>query len=325
MATRGCSLGWGPTRTAATPSGGAAAEAVATADTGAQVMSRCLRDSFEAASVAEEAAGAAAEPHWDARRRRGTNITALRIDMGGMGSASINSMLVTTQLAHVRAPGGRPRQETAWHFTHRTAHQRGFQATSERRPFAVKDQPASRQRARPRKPPNAARRPRLQPLQPLHPTIQAHQLSITAMQRSRQLAKLGARLRQAAAAGGGAATRAWQPAHQQLLSLNTLASNTTAAARTAPEHAAALAAGTRRQAAAAARRSFAADAMARPGPAPRGTSKAGKQLSIVARQTQHCVGLVIHAWNARLCDCSTRQHTSAGSLQMQGAYTCLLG
>ena len=145
------------------------------------------------------------------------------------------------------------------------------------------------------------------------------------MQRSRQLAALGARLRQAAAAGGGATTRAWQPAHQQLLSLNTLASNTTAVAHTAPEHAAALAAATRRQVAAVGRRSFAAEAVARPGPAPRGTSKAGKQLSIDAWQTLHWAGLVTNARNARLCHCSTRQHTSVGGLYMQGAYTCLLG
>lgn len=118
------------------------------------------------------------------------------------------------------------------------------------------------------------------------------------MQRSRQLATLGARLRvaAAAAAGGSAAARAWQPAQQQLLSLNTLASSSAAAARAAPEHAAALAATARRQAAAAGRRSFAADAVARPGPAPRGTSKAGKNSwDSDAHEGMHCIGWAVRA------------------------------
>ena len=111
-----------------------------------------------------------------------------------------------------------------------------------------------------------------------------HKPLIAAMQRSKQLLALGARLRQAAAAGGsgsGAASRAWQPANQQqLLSLKTLASScgapATAATHAGSKPAAAVAAAGRQQAAAAGRRSFAADAVARPGPAPRGTSKAGK-------------------------------------------------
>lgn len=138
---------------------------------------------------------------------------------------------------------------------------------------------AGSQSAQPSGRPSKARHLVVLPLRPGSPSDLSPPLAIAAMQRSRQLLALGARLRQAAAAaasGGNGAARAWQPAHQQLLSLNTLSSSP--AARAAPEHAEALAAAARRQAAAVGRRSFAADAVARSRPAPRGASTAGKHL-----------------------------------------------
>lgn len=119
------------------------------------------------------------------------------------------------------------------------------------------------------------------------------------MLRSRQLLALGARLQMAGSGGAAAAAAAvassaaapWRPAQHQLLSLQTWASSSLSppAAGSSLQHAASSVAGraasseaaaaARRHAAAAAasRRGLATGAVARPGPAPRGTSKAGVQ------------------------------------------------
>ncbi|EFN55425.1 hypothetical protein CHLNCDRAFT_134584 [Chlorella variabilis] len=122
------------------------------------------------------------------------------------------------------------------------------------------------------------------------------------MLRSRQLLALGARLQMAGSGGAAAAAAAvassaaapWRPAQHQLLSLQTWASSSLSppAAGSSLQHAASSVAGraasseaaaaARRHAAAAAasRRGLATGAVARPGPAPRGTSKAGSGRSL---------------------------------------------
>ena len=105
----------------------------------------------------------------------------------------------------------------------------------------------------------------------------------------RQLLALAARLQQAVGSGAGglaaaeAAGSAWLPAQQQLLSLKAWANGISTvrlvAGSTSGASCSTAAAAARRQAGAVGRRGFAADAssaaVARPGPAPRGTSKAG--------------------------------------------------
>ena len=105
----------------------------------------------------------------------------------------------------------------------------------------------------------------------------------------RQLLALGARLQQAVGSGGGglvaaeAAGSAWLPAQQQLLSLKAwtsgISTGSFVAGSTSGAGCSAAAAAARRQAGVVGRRGFAADAsaaaVARPGPAPRGTSRAG--------------------------------------------------